>query len=455
MRAGEQELGSRSSFGLLWGGLIAILVVTAGCSRNATGQAVTNPDNREMRGSCGKRDDGLTHVPPAYDSFIPPERGNSYFDPQYGCSIIRLTDAKAQFHLAIHHQYSSINPMNQDDTLVMLATEWGQGVVVDTTGHVVVSPQDFPAINTSNVPWARAPATAFYYTSKNILYEGRVLEHRVKSTALHTFFGYSNVVIPDQEDISDDDQHLWLVAGGQAFLYSITSGTAGPPVNIGTKDKNCGWHKIQITPSNKMLVTWACDGGTLGKGQEIYNTDGTLYWHMFNGSLHTDTGRDLEGNEIAIVGRIPDTYRDACPSGGGVDTIRVDPPHIVSCLVDVNWLPTHISYRDSPQGWVVISFFDQSACPHYSCFHPQHLDPRWESMWRHFSEEVVLAKIDGSAIVRLAHHRSRSAEYYWAESRAAISRDGRYVVFDSNLNLSDTGLNDYTDVYLIRTRETK
>ena len=49
-----------------------------------------------------------------------------------------------------------------------------------------------------------------------------------------------------------------------------------------------------------------------------------------------------------------------------------------------------------------------------------------------------------------AHHRSRSAEYYWAESRAAISRDGRYVIFDSNMNLSDTGLNDYTDVYLIR-----
>ena len=71
-------------------------------------------------------------------------------------------------------------------------------------------------------------------------------------------------------------------------------------------------------------------------------------------------------------------------------------------------------------------------------------------MWKHFNEEVVLVKIDSSAVFRLAHHRSRSAEYYWAESRAAISRDGRYVIFDSNMNLSDTGLNDYTDVYLIR-----
>jgi hypothetical protein len=130
----------------------------------------------------------------------------------------------------------------------------------------------------------------------------------------------------------------------------------------------------------------------------------------------------------------------------------MDAPHKVSCLVDVNWLPTHISYRDSSQGWVAVSFFDPGRCPHYSCFHPQHLDAKWESMWRHFSEETVLAKIDGSAIVRLAHHRSRSAEYYWAESRSTISRDGRYVVFDSNMNFSDTGLNDYTDVYLIRVR---
>jgi hypothetical protein len=53
----------------------------------------------------------------------------------------------------------------------------------------------------------------------------------------------------------------------------------------------------------------------------------------------------------------------------------------------------------------------------------------WPSDWRHFYEEIILARIDGSVVRRLAHHRSRSAEYYWAESRAAISRDGRDVVF--------------------------
>lgn len=101
---------------------------------------------------------------------------------------------------------------------------------------------------------------------------------------------------------------------------------------------------------------------------------------------------------------------------------------------------------------MAISLFDQGTCPDYSCFAPQHLEPDWSSAWRHFYEEVVLVKIDGSVVVRLAHHRSRSAEYYWAQSGAAISRDGHYVIFDSNMDLAKTGLNNYSDVYLIKVR---
>jgi hypothetical protein len=433
--------------------IFVILTGCTGCSRRANGQPTTQTSaEKTVVGLCGEKDDGLVHIPPGFNDFIPPVQGNSYSDPQYGCSITRLTNGKPQFNLAVHHQYSTISAVNQDDTLVMLTTEWGQGAVVDIAGRMVVDTHDFPAINSSNVPWSRDSANSFYYTNKNILYKGTISSHTVKSTALHTFAGYSNVAIPDQEDLSEDGNHLWIVGGTQAFLYSVSSGVTGVAVNVGSKDENCGWHKIQITPSNKMLVTWACNGIGNSRGQEIYSTDGTLYWHMFNNSLHTDVGRDLNSNEVAVVGRIPDTYRDACPSGGGADIIRVDSPHTVSCLVDTNWASAHISYRDSSQGWVAISFFDPDACPHYSCFNPQHLDPDWQSAWRRFYEEIILVKIDGSAVLRLAHHRSRSAEYYWAESRAAISRDGRYVVFDSNMNLANTGLNDYADVYLIKIR---
>lgn len=447
----NNRLAGMFALGLLFS--LGQLIALAGCSGHSHGtQVVLARGSSTGEILCGVADDGLAHPPPRFNDFAPPKRGESYPDPQYGCAVVRLTDAKSQFKLAVHHQYSTISAVNQNDTRVMLITEWGQGTIVDMAGNVVVEPHDFPAINAGNVPWATNPSDAFYYTRENTLYRGLILGHVVKSTALHVFSEYPTVTIPDEEDLSEDGDHLWLVGKHEAFLYTISTGSAGPRVDVGAKDANCGWHKIQITPSNKMLITWSCNSRATSRGQEVYNSDGTLYWHMFDNSIHTDVGRDLSRNEIAIVDRIPDTYKDACRSGGGADLIRLDPPHSVSCLVDLNWASSHISYRDSSQGWVAISLFDQGTCPDYSCFAPQHLSSDWSSQWRHFYEEVVLAKVDGSAVVRLAHHRSRSAEYYWAQSRAAISRDGRYVVFDSNMDVEDTGLNNYSDVYMIKVR---
>jgi hypothetical protein len=437
---------------MVWLSLVAALPGCSGCSRGSQAQINTIRRAAPPGGFCGSSDDGLAHVPPRFNDFTPPAKGESYADPQYGCAIVRLTDAKSQFKLAVHHQYSTISAVNKDDTRVMLLTDWGQGAIVDMNGNLIVAPSDFPTTNAGNVPWAGNSSEAFYYTNGNTLYRGTISGHTVKSTALHAFAAYPSVMIPDEEDLSEDEDHLWIVGGNQAFLYTISSGAAGPVVDVGAKDAGCSWHKIQITPSNRMLITWSCNGAANGYGQEIYNTDGTLYWHMFNNSVHTDVGRDLGRNEVAIVGRIPDTYKDACPRRGGADVIRLDPPHAISCLVDLNWASSHISYRDSSQGWVAISLFDQGSCPHYSCFAPQDLASDWQSAWRHFYEEVILVKVDGSAVLRLAHHRSRSAEYYWAQSRAAISRDGRYVVFDSNMGLEGTGLKNYTDVYAIKVR---
>lgn len=421
-----------------------------GCSRKS--EAVAAIAARPQDVICGASDDRVAYVPPDFNHFVPPIRGGAYIDPQYGCTIVRLTDAKRQFNLAVHHQYASISAVNQNDTRVMLITEWGQGAIVDMAGEMAVSPRDFPAMNTGNAPWSRDSADEFYYASGRTLFRARITGHSIKSTAVYTFAGLPEVIIPDQEDLSEDGDHLWLVSGNTAFLFTISSGTSGGRVQVGGKDSGCGWHKLQILPSNKLMVTWACNGAGAGRGQEVYDTNGALEWHMFDNSIHTDAGRDLNGNEIAIVDRIPDTYKDACPSGGGADVIRIDAPHLVTCLVDIHWASAHISYRDSAQGWVAISFFDQGACPGYSCFAPQRLAPDWSLQWRHFYEEIILVKVDGTSVVRLAHHRSRSAESYWAQSRAAISRDGRYIVFDSNMNLSSTGLNDYSDVYLIKVR---
>lgn len=432
--------------------VVALVALSSiACSRRADSTNAAMASMAELTTACGQKEDGQIHIPPDYERYTPPPRGGSYTDPKFGCSIMRLTDSREQFNLAVHHQYSTISAMNQDDTLVMLITEWGEGLIVNLTGEVVVAPHNFPKTNSGNWPWDRKSANAFFYTNGRTLYKGAVVANKVDSTPLHAFDEYPNVVVPDEEDLSEDGDHLWLVGGTKAFLYTISTGVSGPAISVGAKDAGCSWHKVQITPSNKMLVTWNCDGPETGQGQEIYNPDGTRYWHMFNSSVHTDIGRDLNGREVAVVSRVPDTHQEACPHRGGVDTILVAPPHTTACLIDAKWADTHVSYRSGSSGWVVASFFSQGECPGHSCFGPR-LSSNWQSLWRQFSEELVLARIDGAAVVRLAHHRSRSAEYYWAQSRATISRDAHYVVFDSNMGLSNTGLTDYSDVYLIKVR---
>src|SRR5262249_61495597 len=104
-------------------------------------------------GLCGSTDDGLAHIPPRFNEFVPPPRGASYADPQYGCVVFRLTDAKEEFKLAVHHQYSTISAVNADDTLVMLLTEWGQGAVVDMAGGSVGGRRALPGVTGGEGCW--------------------------------------------------------------------------------------------------------------------------------------------------------------------------------------------------------------------------------------------------------------------------------------------------------------
>lgn len=437
--------------------------------------------------ACGSSlNDTAIHIPTNYscssppctsNPFPPPAKGSGYQDPQYGCTITRLTDAHGDgLGVAAHHQYSTINPVNADDTLVMVLLEDGSKEVVDPSGNVIVPIVQMPDTNSGNVPWDLSVPTRFYYTAGTKILRGDISglpgcasTHNcaVTPTVLKDFTPtYAEVQIPDQEDISNDGDHLWLVGDTKAFLYTISTGTAGTTLAVGVKENASGWHKIQIMPSNRMLMTWESGGHATGSGQEVYNTNATLNWHMLDNTIHTDCGLDLSSNEVCVVARVPDTgggITGACPTwdgsqDGGADVINMS-THAAQCLVDVHWLNTEVSFRDS-SGWVLLSAFDQSstspctANDDYSCFDttsPSHLATNWQSVWGIYFEELLLAKIDGSSVYRLAHHRSRSAEYYWAIPRAAISRDAKHVVFDSNFDISNSGLTDYTDVYLAQT----
>jgi hypothetical protein len=400
--------------------------------------------------SCGQKDDGIVHVPPSYNSFTPPAEGQSYADPQYGCTVTRLTNSTQDSPLVPrHHYYSTLTPFNANSSQVMVFLDSGTNEIRDLHGNIIVPTASMPGSNTGVEPWDPKNPAVFYFANGNQFLKGTITGGTVTATVLHTFSGFSQVIIPDEEDVTDDGTKIWLIGNpgsecaGTGILYNLATDTV---ISQSLALSSC--HKVQIFPSGKMLCT-NCNGNNI----TIYNTDGSVYWNPpYTQSAHTEVGTDLQGREVLISTANGTASLNACADAwSSLTVVDINAKAPVNCLI--SGIPAwHVSYRDSSAGWVALSFFDPNSCPDFSCFFPQDLLSTWSSLWSHFSEEVVLVKIDGSQIQRLAHHRSRSAEYYWAQSHAAISRDGRFVLFDSNMDISNSGFvspNQYSDVYLL------
>jgi hypothetical protein len=437
--------------------LVIPLMACSGITRDIASLIITSAP------ICGQLDDRSVHLAPDYTLPLAPPTavGQTFGDPKYGCSITRLTIfAEFEANQSSHHNYSTITPFNADSSRVMLSLTNGSPIIVDLHGNVVVPLAHMPRMNSPDTPWDPSNPAVFYFSNGNQFFKATISGSAVTKTLLRTFNGYASVLAPDQEDLSDDGCKYWLVgtpSGGGlpvGILYSLCTDTViSQNLAVGVKDTANGWHKIQIFPSGKMLMTWNSSGSGPGQGLEVYGTNGSLYWHVVDGSAHSDVGIDLQGREVLFQPVGAATSLNACPNAWtGISVIDINAKAPVNCLA--NGLPPyHVSYRDSPRGWVLLSTFDQGTCPDYSCFdrtNPSHLISNWESIWPRYAEELLLAKIDGSALYRLGHHRSRSAEGYGAQPRAAISRDGRFVAWDSNFDISSTGDANYADVYLMR-----
>ncbi|HWZ43915.1 MAG TPA: hypothetical protein VNW97_10575 [Candidatus Saccharimonadales bacterium] len=399
--------------------------------------------------SCGQPDDGLIHVPPSYNSFTPPAEGQSYADPQYGCSVTRLTDSVHNSPVVPrHHYYSTLTPFNANSSAVMVFLDNGSNEIRDIHGNMIVPVSNMPGSNTGVQPWDPANPNIFYYANGNQFLKGTISGTTIVSTVLHTFSAFSRVVIPDEEDVTDDGTKIWLIGNpsnecaGTGILYNLATDAV---VSQSLGLSSC--HKIQVFPSGKMLCT-NCNGNIM----TIYNTDGSIFWNPpYTQSAHTEVGTDLQGREVLISTANGVASLNSCADAwSSLTVVDINAKAPVNCLI--SGIPAwHVSYRDSSKGWAALSFFDSGSCPDYSCFSPQDLISNWLNLWPHYGEEVILVKIDGSQIQRLLHHRSRSAEYYWAQSHAAISRDGKFVAFDSNMDISNSGFvspNQYGDVYL-------
>ncbi|PYT52276.1 MAG: hypothetical protein DMG43_12220 [Acidobacteria bacterium] len=249
--------------------------------------------------------------------------------------------------------------------------------------------------------------------------------------------------------MSQDGDHIALVGQNgsntmDVFVWSLSKKTKTSTyttnckitdVITATQQPGCV-HKLQLTANNLLSIQFLQDA-----------------------TNHYDTGYDLKGNPVFIAAnnsRTLSSLKNACPGGWGLDVRQQNNISSAVCLLDKQpaW---HVSYRGgASQPWAAISFFDdRKPGPELFSDNKDFREPS-SSNWQLYEDEIILARIDGGAIYRLAHARSRSAESYWAQPHAAISRDGKFVAFTSNIaypNGCPANMhvpNECLDVYLIQ-----
>jgi hypothetical protein len=437
-----------------------------------------------------------------------PAEGHSNEDPTFGCTVVRLTDgfddvstdsASNGTYLSMLNYYSTLSPMNATDSLLLIASDDGGMRIKNTSGAIVVASSDMPSMNDTRIVWDASNGNVFYYAYGNSLMQGTVSGSSVSASTVHQFTEYDTIDFMDAADLSQDGSNVAIVGGDTTgsdseyvFDYNLVTNTKGSVFttsctgSANAANNGC-LHKLTLTPDNNVMIQFASDGSQTEQGLRLW-AGGSLT-ALQDSTNHVDSGYNLSGvpvfiemgNSTVLAGET-----NPCSSGWGLDVRDIYSLSTAICLLD-NQPPWHVSYRgNSSQSWAALSFFDSSAggtppSPSAEYFNnapsqcsgndsPCYVNP--SQQWVLYEDEIILARIDGNNnyIYRLAHAYSRSDENftaqgdsgaYYAQPHAAISRDGKYVIFNSNMAhvngcpTSPTGpyiADNCSDVYLIKVR---
>lgn len=427
---------------------------------------------------CGLLNDTAVRLPSAWETFAPPAVGQSYVDPVFGCTVIRITNAAIDetlwdgSHPSFMNHYSTWSALNANDTLILVVSNDGWWRVRRIDGSVAVTVAAMPLMNNGHPVWDATDPAVFYYTSGNTLFKGTIALGIVVSAPVRVFTEYSGVVSPDAADLSQDGSSIILVGKNSnntmdVFVWKLTTLTKTSTYRtvctisttiVNTNQPGC-LHKLQFAANNLLTIQFASDGSGNEQGVRLWS--GGALVKIQNSTSHYDTGYDLAGNStiIGAVGpnSLPGAVDPCVDQWQFLGSYKVASPLGQGAICLLDHLPSwHVSYRGgAAQPYAAVSFFDsRTTGPERFNNHPSYQAPSVTN-WSLYEDEIVLAKVDGTAVYRLAHARSRSIESYSAQPHATISRSGRFAVFTSNMawpNGCPPGMhvsNDCTDVYVV------
>jgi hypothetical protein len=235
---------------------------------------------------------------------------------------------------------------------------------------------------------------------------------------------------------TDNDQMI--------FSLNLETGTLGTQLRLSQLYSANGnaiiedpdW--IGVSPlGNYLVVQWEAETPNVRlNGMEIYTIETGVFIEQTNPlHAHGDLALDINGNEVFISTLLASPEDNNIPAIVSYNLpLRVTDPQLIRTVPwETVW---HISCQ-GPNGQCVITSGET--------------DTPGNAM--NFNNEVFLLWFDGT-VKRLTHHRSSICRY-WVQPRASISKNGQFIVFDSDFQ-QDGGINSCTlfqygggDVYMI------
>lgn len=380
--------------------------------------------------------DGLVHAPASYFVLRPPPLGESYLDPAFGTAVTRISDAldwpdnaSGGVLTLVTNEYATVSPFNGDGSRILV--QHGSYFALYDGGGRYLRDLPFEVSAASEPRWSRRDPNVFYYHP----YNNQLKRYDVaagESSVVRTFSEYALVSSLGESDMSADGDSLVLVGDGRdVFVYQPSTDTKGPALDTGGRGLV---DAVMLTPDGHVIVQWYRAGSDRSNGIELYDQDMVFLRQLTRVGGHADVTRDGDGSEVMVWMNAADPS-PLCANG--VVKVRLA-DGAQTCLLSLPWsLAAHVSAPDG-DGWVVVSTYAVS-------------DPAPLGGWAAYTNEILRVRLDGSEVRRLVQHRSRPFNDYYFTPRAAVSPDGRTVIYSSNFGLQALAgaPAPYGDVYLI------
>lgn len=408
----------------------------------------------------------------SYSPLAKPAKGQALTDPDFGVTIRRITDAKADWNMnVVVPAYPTIAAWNADESLLLLYATAPQPGSSSSAGWALFNGKTYAFKQW--LPIRPADIEQFYWDTKNpdvLYYVDRQL---MELTRYHVSSGARDTVHDFAKDVKGSGllasacSGVWHVGGGEdpfsmsqnndliglgcaltskgrngatnfaGFSYRLSTGAIGSPITAEAVVP-------QATPSGRHTLYY---GLTSGRSEQVLDplTNQEIRTVKLNGAEHGDMLVNAAGQDIVAMAQYDGPSGDGSLMIGNLDTGEVST--IIGKAKGDPYPPsgTLISGRAyKVPGWVVVS-----------------TTGRIRLTQTYLDQEVLLANVDTNKICRLAHHRSTGnwddakQSNYWAQPNATPSPRGTRVLFASDWgaatpgNSVDANPNATIDTYVI------